>query len=199
MIFTVFKSDKRTSRLRFKTMTTGSLLWALNLKNGNIKKAKKIIVVWLAILLQIVLSACDSGKFSGSVKTKIGTFTHDQTFDWYECKTKRGEAAVRYSVSFNAESKRQELDEVFRRIEKLGLGLDENEERIIAFAAGKIGRKAEDFYIYEIEIRLPNPKTYGEAQTRIEYHLFDKADEFGDPLYVVCDEDGEPFDALFVG
>jgi len=180
-------------------MTTGSLLWALNLKNGNIMKAKKIIVVWIAILLQIVLSACASGKFPGSVKTKIGTFTHDQTFDWYECKTKRGEAAVRYSVSFNAESKRQELDEAFRRIEKLGLGLDENEEKIIAFAARKIGRKAEDFYIYEIEIRLPNPKTYGKAQTRIEYHLFDKADEYGDPLYVICDEDGEPFDALFVG
>jgi len=162
-------------------------------------KAKKIIFVWLAILLQIVLSACDSGKVSGSVKTKIGTFTHDKTFDRYECTLKRGEAAVRYSVNFNAESKRQELDEAFRCIEKLCLDLDENEERIIAFAAGKVGRKAEDFYIYGIEIRLPNPKAYGEAQTRIEYHLFDKADEFGDPLYVVCDENGEPFDALFVG
>jgi len=163
-----------------------------------------------SFILIFVVSACffascvttehhAEANFPAVIKTKIGTFTHDQTFDWYECKTKREKADVRYSVSFNAESKRQELDEAFRRIEKLGLGLDENEERIIAFAAGKIGRKAEDFYIYEIEIRLPNPKTYGEAQTRIEYHLFDKADEFGCPLYVVCDEDGEPFDALFVG
>lgn len=122
---------------------------------------------------------------------------NEENLTYYLCKTKRKEADMLYSVNYCADSSRRELDAAFKRIEELALSLDENEEKIISFAAKKVGRKPEDFCIYGIEICLPSPEN--SVRNPIHYQLYDKCDEYGCPLYVLCDENGNPLVALFVG
>lgn len=161
-----------------------------------------------SFILIFVVSACffascvttehhAEANFPAVIKTKIGTFLNEENLTYYLCKTKRKEADMLYSVNYCADSSRRELDAAFKRIEELALSLDENEEKIISFAAKKVGRKPEDFCIYGIEIWLPSPENL--VRHRIEYHLGDKCDQYGCPLYVLCDENGNPLVALFVG
>ena len=159
-----------------------------------------------SFILIFVVSACffascvttehhANANFPAAVETKIGKFTHDEHLAWYCCKTKRKEADMLYSVNYCADSSRRELDAAFKRIEELALSLDENEEKIISFAAKKVGRKPEDFCIYGIEICLPSPEN--SVRNPIHYQLYDKCDEYGCPLYDLCDENGNPLVALF--
>lgn len=168
---------------------------------------KKQILIFTLIFATVVATAffvsCVTtehhaeANFPAVIKTKIGTFLNEENLTYYLCKTKRKEADMLYSVNFCADSSRRELDAAFKRIEELALSLDENEEKIISFAAKKVGRKPEDFCIYGIEICLPSPEN--SVRNPIHYQLYDKCDEYGCPLYVLCDENGNSLVALFVG
>jgi len=168
---------------------------------------KKQILIFTLIFATVVATAFFAScvttehhaeaNFPAVIKTKIGTFMTEENLTYYLCKTKRKEADMLYSVNFCADSSRRELDAAFKRIEELALSLDENEEKIISFAAKKVGRKPEDFCIYGIEICLPSPEN--SVRNPIHYQLYDKCDEYGCPLYVLCDENGNPLVALSVG
>ena len=168
---------------------------------------KKQILIFTLIFATVVATAFFAScvttehhaeaNFPAVIKTKIGTFMTEENLTYYLCKTKRKEADMLYSVNYCADSSRRDLDAAFKRIEELALSLDENEEKIISFAAKKVGRKPEDFCIYGIEICLPSPEN--SVRNPIHYQLYDKCDEYGCPLYVLCDENGNPLVALFVG
>ena len=135
----------------------------------------------------------DPTDLPDEIKTKVGTFTHDERLGWYECKAALGGREVVLRASYDI-AERKIIDERLSYLEGIALRFGEIDMEIRAFAAKEVRRSADDFYIMGI---FYNPDNRDQPLT---FSLGSGSGEYSDYLLqVVCGADGKPFCAGYVG